>query len=65
MKTLSIKRALNDSTRKQGVWMRKPDGSIEVYSLHITKNVEAMITDNSDYEKIYCVMSLDYYNATY
>ena len=34
----------------------------EVYSLHITKNREAIITDNHDYSKIYAVYSLDFYN---
>lgn len=55
---LSIKRALNDSTRKQGVFVNG-----EVYSLHITKNREAIITDNRDYSKIYAIHSLDFYNA--
>lgn len=58
MNELSIRRALNDSTRKQGILVNG-----EVYSLHITKNREAIITDNSDYTKIYAIHSLDFYNG--
>ena len=57
MNELAIKRALNDSTRKQGITVNG-----EVYSLHITKNREAIVTDNKDYSKVYAVMSLDFYN---
>ena len=59
MKDLAIKRELNEETRKQGIIY--PNG--EVYSLHITNNGEVIITDFSDYTKIYCVYSLDFYNA--
>lgn len=57
MNTLSVKRALNDDTRKEGICIGG-----EVYSLHITHNREAIVTDNRDYEKVYAVMSLDFYN---
>ena len=57
---LAIKRALNESTRKQGIYVGKP-GQGEVYSLHITKNREVIITDNKDYSKVYAVYSLDFY----
>ena len=33
----------------------------KVYSLHITRNREVLITDNNDYTKIYAVYSLDFY----
>ena len=58
MQELSIRRALNDSTRKQGILLCG-----EVYSLHITRNREVIITDNSDYTKIYAVMSLEFSNT--
>ena len=62
MNALSIRRALNESTRKQGIMVGLPGKGGEVYSLHITKNREAIITDNNDYSKIYAVYSLDFYN---
>ena len=58
MTLLSIRRALNENTRKQGILI---DGV--VYALHITKNREAIVTDNRDYSKVYAVMSLDFYNS--
>lgn len=58
---LAIKRALNESTRKQGIYVGKP-GQGKVYSLHITKNREAIITDDKDYSRVYAVLSLDFYN---
>ena len=61
MKELAIKRALNDNTRKQGIWMLV-DGKMEVFSLHITRNNEVIITDNKDYSKIYSIQSLDFFN---
>lgn len=64
MGELPIKRELNEDTRKQGVWTQL-NGGIAVFSLHITPKGEVIITDNSDYSKIYCIMSLDYYNAVY
>ena len=57
MSELAIKRALNENTRKQGILIDRV-----LYSLHITKNREVIITDNSDYGKVYAVMSLDFYN---
>lgn len=63
MKDLAIARALDDDTRKSGIWMRNANGEVEVYSLHITDHGEAIITDNSDYTKIYAVFSLDFWNA--
>lgn len=63
MKDLPIKRSLNDDTRKQGILMRNTNGETEVYSLHITQKGEVIITDNSDYTKIYAVYSLDFWNA--
>lgn len=63
MKTLSIKRKLDESTRKQAVWREDSDtNKIEVYSMHITDDGEVIITDNADYSKIYAIYSLDYYN---
>jgi len=49
---------LTDETRKQGILLMG-----EVYSLHITQQHEVIITDNSDYTKIYAVMSLEFANA--
>lgn len=57
MSELAIKRALNENTRKQGILIDRV-----LYSLHITKNREVIITDNKDYGKVYAVMSLDFYN---
>lgn len=63
MKTLSIERKLDESTRKQGIWKENPDTKkIEVYSMHITDDGEVIITDNEDYSKIYAIYSADYYN---
>lgn len=59
MKELAIKRELNEDTRKHGIAYRNG----KVYSLHITSHGEVIITDFSDYTKIYCVYSLDFYNA--
>lgn len=60
MNELNIRRNLNDDTRRQGICI-----SGKVYSLHITKNNELIITDNLDYTKIYAVCSLDFYNFIY
>jgi len=57
LKEIAIQRALNDETRKQGILIAG-----EVYSLHITKKQEVVITDCSDYSVIYAVMSLDFSN---
>ena len=54
---LAIRRALNENTRKEGVLVWN-----EIYALHITKNREAIVTDNKDYSKVYAVVSLDFYN---
>lgn len=58
MKELTIKRDLNEDTRKQGVLI---DGT--VYSLHITDHDEVIVTNNEDYSKIYAILSLDFYNG--
>lgn len=58
MQELSIRRALTDETRKQGILLTG-----EVHSLHITQQHEVIITDNSDYTKIYAVMSLEFANV--
>lgn len=58
MKDLSIKRNLDEETRKQGVVING-----DVYSLHVTHNEEVIITDFSDYTKIYCVYSFEFYKA--
>ncbi len=55
---LAIKRALNETTRKENVRIGGKG-----YSMHITKNREAIITDILDYTKVYAVISLDLYNA--
>ena len=57
MKELAVKRVLDEETRKQGILIEGV-----VYSLHITHNDEVVITDNEDYNKIYAIMSLDFYN---
>ena len=63
MKDLAIARNLNEETRKHGIWMRNANGEVEVYSLHITKQREVIITDHSDFTKIYAIFSLDFWNA--
>lgn len=63
MKDLAIARNLSEETRKQGIWMRNANGEVEVYSLHITKQREVIITDHSDFTKIYAIFSLDFWNA--
>ena len=62
MNELAIRRALNENTRKQGIMVGMPGKGGKVYSLHITRNREVLITDNNDYTKIYAVYSLDFYN---
>ena len=57
MSELAIRRVLNENTRKQDILIDRV-----VYALHITKNREAIVTDNRDYSKVYAVMSLDFYN---
>ena len=64
MNKLTIKRNLDESTRKQAVWRKRQDSEeIEIFSLHITEEKEVIITDYEDYSKIYAIYSLDYYNA--
>ena len=62
MKELAINRSLDEETRAQSVWVMI-DGKVEVFSMHITEKDEVIITDHSDYTKIYAVYSLDYFNA--
>jgi hypothetical protein len=57
MTELAIKRALNDNTLKRGLII---DG--KVYALHITRNREVLITDSTDYSKVYAVLSLELFN---
>ena len=61
MKELAIHRCLSDDTEKQSIWM-PVNGKIEVFALHITDNDEVIITDHSDYTKIYSIQSLDFYH---
>lgn len=58
LKPLAVNRCLNDDTRVQGVLIAG-----DVYSLHITKgdHEEVILTDNSDYTKIYSIQSLGMY----
>lgn len=58
MTELAIKRALNDNTLKRGLII---DG--KVYALHITRNREVLITDSTDYSKVYAVLSLELFNV--
>ena len=60
MKELAIKRVLDESTRKQAIWMYV-DGEVEVFSLHISRSKEVIITDHKDYSKIYSIQSLEFY----
>jgi len=55
LKPLSIQRVLNEQTRVQEVVV-----SGSVYSLHQTPN-EVLITDTSDYDKIYQVTSRSFF----
>lgn len=59
MNSLHIKRNLSEETRKNGVAFHGRD---EVYSLHVTDD-EVIITDYDDFNKIYAIYSLDYYNS--
>lgn len=61
LKSLPVKRELDEETRKQGVFIRNGD-KIDVYSLHITHNNEVIITDNNDYSKIYSIQDLGFFN---
>ncbi len=62
MKELAIKRELNEETRKETVWCLI-NGAVECFSLHITGQGEVILTDHSDYTKIYSVKSLDFHRA--
>ena len=57
MTELAIKRALNDNTLKKGVLIGG-----NVYALHVTRNREVLITDSTDYTKVFAVLSLELYN---
>lgn len=57
MQGLAIKRELNEETRKEGVLCCG-----QVYSLHLTEHGEAIITDNRDFNKIYAVYSIEFFN---
>lgn len=62
MKELAIKRELNEETRKEPVWCQM-DGAIECFSLHITEKKEVILTDHTDYSKIYSIQTLEFYQA--
>ena len=62
MKELAIKRELNEETRKESVWCQM-DGAIECFSLHITEKKEVILTDHTDYSKIYSIQTLEFYQA--
>jgi len=62
MKGLTVKRKLNEDTRRESVWCLM-NGAVECFSLHITKQGEVILTDHSDYTKIYSVESLDFHRA--
>ncbi len=52
MKELEIKRELNEDTRRESVWYFM-NGAVECFSLHVTRQGEVILTDHSDYTKIY------------
>lgn len=62
MEELAIKRELNEETRRETVWCVM-DGEIKCLSLHITGKKEVILTDHSDYSKIYSVQTLEFYQA--
>ncbi len=62
MKELAIKRELNEDTRRESVWYFM-NGAVECFSLHVTEQGEMILTDHSDYTKIYSVESLDFHRA--
>lgn len=62
MQELPIKRALGENTQKQSFWIYV-DGEAKVFALHITSNNEVIITDHSDYTKIYSIQSLEYFSV--
>ena len=61
MKPLNIKLDLSDKTELRSVRMTL-NGKTEIMSEHITDDVVA-ITDHSDYSKVYCIQSRDFYRA--
>lgn len=61
MQELSIRRALDENTQKQSVWIYA-DGNPQVFALHITGKGEVIITDHADYTKIYSIQTLEYFN---
>ncbi len=62
MKELAIKRELNEETRRESVWCQM-NGTIECFSLHITEKKEVILTDHTDYSKIYSIQTLEFYQA--
>lgn len=62
MKELAIQRNLSEDTRIETVWCHT-DGAVVCFSLHITSQGEAILTDHLDYSKIYRVESLELYRA--
>lgn len=62
MKELAIQRNLSEDTRAETVWCHM-DGAVACFSLHITSQGEAILTDHSDNTKIYRVESLEFYRA--
>lgn len=62
MKPLNIKLDLSEETEVGSVWMVL-NGKAEIMSEHITDDVVA-ITDHSDYSKVYCIQSRDFYRAS-
>lgn len=57
MKDLPINRSLDESTRVETTVIHD-----KFFPAHITKKREVIITEQSDYTKIYSVMSLEFYN---
>lgn len=55
MNEMSIKIDLDESTRKECIFIRG-----EAYSLHV-KDDMVVITDNSDYAKIYAVYAFEFF----
>lgn len=62
MKELAIRRELNEETRRESVWCQM-NGTIECFSLHITEKKEVILTDHTDYSKIYSIQTLEFYQA--
>lgn len=62
MRTLNIKLNLSEETKARNVWMVL-DGNFVAVAEHITDDGMFVITDRSDYEKVYCIQSIDYHKA--